>query len=146
MEGLDGFKAVNDTLGHETGDLVLRETARRLKGVVRFSDTVARMGGDVFVVFLSDVEGVEGATRVATKIIESIRSPFVLRGRVPKVTTSVGIALFPHHGGALEPLLKAADEALYLAKREGRNRFQVAAGPAPDAETPLELLPGTAVG
>lgn len=123
---LDGFKAVNDTLGHEAGDQVLREVGQRLKASVRASDTVARLGGDEFVVFLPEVDSREGAAAVAAKVVSALGLPYILGGVPPKVTTSIGIAFFPQHGGGMETLLHSADSALYRAKATGKNRYAIA--------------------
>ncbi len=123
---LDGFKAVNDTLGHEAGDQVLREVGQRLKASVRASDTVARLGGDEFVVFLPEVDSREGAAAVAAKVVSALGLPYILGGVLPKVTTSIGIAFFPQHGRSMETLLHSADSALYRAKATGKNRYAIA--------------------
>jgi diguanylate cyclase (GGDEF)-like protein/PAS domain S-box-containing protein len=120
---LDNFKTVNDTLGHLTGDEVIRIVSGRLLALVRESDTVARLGGDEFAVVQTDVHGVGGAAVLAGKITAAAREPFDLGDRRIIVGASLGIALFPQDGDALEPLLKHADIALYRAKAEGRNRF-----------------------
>ncbi len=120
---LDHFKTVNDTLGHLTGDELIRIVAGRLRALVRESDTVARLGGDEFAVVQTDLHEVGGAAVLAGKITAAAREPFDLGGRQVFVGASLGIALFPQDGDALEPLLKHADIALYRAKAEGRNRF-----------------------
>ncbi len=120
---LDNFKTINDTLGHLTGDELIRIVAGRLRALVRESDTVARLGGDEFAVVQTDLHQVGGAAVLAGKIAAAAREPFDLGGRRVFVGASLGIALFPQDGDALEPLLKHADIALYRAKAEGRNRF-----------------------
>lgn len=141
---LDGFKAVNDTLGHKAGDQVLREVGQRLKASVRTSDTVARLGGDEFVVFLPEVDGREGAAAVAEKVVSALGLPYILGGVQPKVTTSIGIAFFPQHGGSMETLLQLADSALYRAKATGKNRYAIAEECLDDSpsvsETPIEPI------
>jgi diguanylate cyclase (GGDEF)-like protein/PAS domain S-box-containing protein len=120
---LDNFKAVNDTLGHPCGDELIRSVAERLHGLIRDSDTVARVGGDEFAIVQSDLRDVTGAAVLAEKTMAALREPFDLNDRRPVVGASVGIALFPQDGDSLESLLKHADIALYRAKAEGRGRF-----------------------
>jgi diguanylate cyclase (GGDEF)-like protein/PAS domain S-box-containing protein len=120
---LDNFKTVNDTLGHVSGDELIRQVAKRLLGLVRKSDTVARLGGDEFAIVQTDLRDIAGAAVLADKIVVALGEPFDLDGRRPLVGASVGIALFPDDGDALEPLFKHADIALYRAKAKGRNRF-----------------------
>ncbi|MFT4242597.1 MAG: diguanylate cyclase [Acidovorax sp.] len=129
---LDGFKAVNDTLGHEAGDLLLVQFAQRLKAAVRASDTVCRQGGDEFVVLLPDLPGLDGAgpaCQVARKILASCQAPFDLNGREARVGLSGGIALYPAHGDTFDALSRHADGALYAAKRGGRMRVMLYQGP-----------------
>jgi len=122
---VDGFKHVNDTLGHAAGDRLLKDFAERLRGCVRQADTVARLGGDEFVVLLEDLKDAASATRVAEKMLESARVPARMDGSEILVTTSIGIA-FGGDDANEEAWLKRADAALYEAKRSGRNRFFVA--------------------
>lgn len=125
---LDKFKPVNDQLGHHVGDLLLKDVARRLLECVRReSDTVARIGGDEFVVMLPEVETVQAATQVAEKILAALNRTFDIGGHQIHISSSVGIAIFPEHGQDENNLLKSADAAMYLAKENGRNRVQVAA-------------------
>ncbi|HEX4327743.1 MAG TPA: diguanylate cyclase [Burkholderiales bacterium] len=124
---LDGFKQVNDTLGHHAGDLLLKQVAGRLQAAVRGDDTVARLGGDEFVVTLNKVTGEEDASLVAQKIIEAVARPYDLEGETAHVTTSMGIAIYPAHGHDAETLMQGADAALYRAKEAGKNVFRVAA-------------------
>lgn len=121
---LDDFKDINDTLGHGIGDLLLQAVSIRLKELVRKTDTVSRMGGDEFALLLSPVTEQEGAALVAGKIVRAFRHPFTCAGKSLRITGSVGIASFPEDGADEETLLKKADIALYLAKKEGRNRFR----------------------
>lgn len=123
---LDGFKQINDTLGHDVGDLLLKEVANRLVGVVRQTDTVARFGGDEFVIALSHVAEPEVAAKVASKLIAAIARPYSLDGKVVNVTTSVGLSIGPEHGESAEALMKSADLALYEAKRAGKNVCRIA--------------------
>jgi diguanylate cyclase (GGDEF)-like protein/PAS domain S-box-containing protein len=120
---IDRFKKVNDTLGHQLGDQVLKGFAGRLEGCVRRSDTVARMGGDEFVIVIAGIAEPEGVTEVARKIIDVMKPPLRLPQREVQVTASIGVALYPRDGQDGETLLKHADLALYDAKQQGRNRF-----------------------
>ncbi|MEO6079140.1 MAG: EAL domain-containing protein [Steroidobacteraceae bacterium] len=121
---LDRFKQINDTLGHEAGDQLLREVATRLRGCVRDSDMVARLGGDEFVVILPDVSDGQYASVVAQKILTVIARPFMLIGQEFRITASIGISIFPEDGLDEQTLTKNADIAMYQAKMEGKNRFQ----------------------
>ncbi|MDS4020287.1 MAG: EAL domain-containing protein [Candidatus Competibacter sp.] len=120
---LDGFKDINDSLGHEAGDVLLKQVAARLKAILREVDTLARLGGDEFIVLLPDV-GRNGAAQVADKTLTLLREPVELGGHRLAVTSSIGISLYPHDGASFETLLKNADTAMYRAKHEGRNRFK----------------------
>lgn len=116
---LDRFKLINDTLGHDAGDTLLREVALRLRRCVRESDTVARMGGDEFTVLLDNVD--EAATRnVAQKILDSMKEPVLLADKPTVITTSIGISMFPKDGRNAEALMKHADTAMYQVKGSGR--------------------------
>lgn len=121
---LDHFKDINDNFGHDAGDMVLKEAARRLQGCVeRKSDTVCRMGGDEFTVILSEVEIPEQAGLVAERIIQALSQPFDLNGEVYHLSCSLGIAQYPEHGEDGETLIKHADEAMYQAKKQ-RNTYR----------------------
>jgi len=135
---LDRFKEVNDQLGHATGDTLLSAVAQRLRGQVRESDTVARLGGDEFTVILPSLRERDDATSVADKIIAALGQPFTLGGHTVGVGVSIGIALFPEHGNSVEQLLNAADHAMYLAKKGGRNRYVFAAEAVLPAVSPAE--------
>jgi len=117
---LDRFKEVNDALGHAEGDALLLLVAARLKALVRAEDTLSRLGGDEFVLLVPDA-GEEGALRMADKVLAAFRQPFLVSGHSLRVTLSVGIALYPDDGRDFAALLRAADAALYQAKREGRD-------------------------
>ena len=123
---LDGFKTINDTLGHDVGDVLLREASKRIVACVRNSDTVARMGGDEFTVILSNVRTSNSDDRVAKKIIEAIATPFMLNGKNCSVSVSIGIALYPDNGDTAEHLIKISDAAMYLAKHSGKNCYRFA--------------------
>ncbi len=122
---LDQFKVVNDTLGHAEGDGLLRRVAERLAGLVREGDTVGRVGGDEFVLLLSEASQVEDAAEVAERILESLRGSWMLQGQEFRVTTSIGIALYPGDGDDAESLLRNADTAMYRAKEHGRDNYQL---------------------
>jgi diguanylate cyclase (GGDEF)-like protein/PAS domain S-box-containing protein len=116
---LDGFKQVNDTLGHDRGDTLLRELGKRLVAVLREGDTVARLGGDEFAILAVDATDLEGAAAMAWKIQQTCEQGFTLNGTVVHVSPSIGIALFPDHGTTSAELLHRADLAMYVAKRSG---------------------------
>jgi diguanylate cyclase (GGDEF)-like protein/PAS domain S-box-containing protein len=121
---LDRFKNINDSLGHLTGDHLLKEVAGRLCRAVRASDTVARLGGDEFVVLVPGVVGNEDCSQVAEKIIEVLNAPFPFEGRILHISPSIGICTYPHHGHDVATLMRNADAAMYHAKAAGRNTYQ----------------------
>jgi diguanylate cyclase (GGDEF)-like protein/PAS domain S-box-containing protein len=121
---LDRFKEVNDSLGHAAGDQVLREVATRLSGCLREVDTIARHGGDEFVVLLEAVEGAEEVERVTARMQEVLAKPVVVEGKEVYVTTSIGVALYPRDGEVVSTLIRRADLAMYRAKELGRNTVQ----------------------
>ena len=120
---LDHFKEVNDTLGHLMGDDLLVEAARRISACTRETDTVARLGGDEFIVVLTRLHDPRHAETVAAKIIERLAEPFHLGDSVAHVSASLGITIYPQDAREVEDLFKSADQAMYVAKRHGRNRF-----------------------
>lgn len=120
---LDGFKAVNDNHGHDAGDQLLQQVAARLSQCVRESDTVARIGGDEFLIIQQDVHNREVCTRVAGAVIASLRQPFEVEGIQLAVGASIGIALYPDHALGAKQLIKAADGAMYQVKRAGKGNF-----------------------
>lgn len=122
---LDGFKSINDSLGHALGDQLLKEVASRLKLCTRKSDMVARIGGDEFIMMLADINDLVDAGTVASKVLSFFREPFIVEGHVLRVTASVGLSLYPGDGEDAETLLKRADIAMYYAKERGRNNYQV---------------------
>ncbi len=133
---LDGFKPINDRLGHDMGDRLLRMVADRLKASVRVADTVGRVGGDEFVVVLAPIRVVADALEIANKLLQAIRAPFDLEGREVHVSLTIGIALHPEDGDDVATLMRKADAAMYLAKSLGRDRFSLspASSRAPDFE------------
>jgi two-component system cell cycle response regulator len=130
---LDGFKNVNDTFGHAYGDKLLKMASERLVGISRKVDTVARIGGDEFVIVLADVARVIDVYAPAAKMVEVISSPFIVEGQELKVSASIGISVYPDHAETVDDLTHAADEALYAAKRAGKNCFRLAT-PVPTAD------------
>lgn len=121
---LDGFKRINDTLGHSVGDQLLQVVAERLKGCLREGDTVARWGGDEFTVLLPQITYLHEVAKVAQRILDAFKQPFELDEQQIFTSTSVGIAIYPQDGDDLQNLLKNADQALYKAKENGRNNYQ----------------------
>jgi diguanylate cyclase (GGDEF)-like protein len=123
---LDRFKPVNDALGHEVGDWLLQAVAQRIQGCLRESDTAARMGGDEFVVLVPDLHTTEEATAIGEKIRHELAQDFLTpQGLVLQISSSIGIAIYPDHGDSEATLLRLGDEAMYAAKRGGRNAVQV---------------------
>jgi diguanylate cyclase (GGDEF)-like protein/PAS domain S-box-containing protein len=120
---LDRFKEVNDTLGHAMGDSLLNQAAQRLTNCVRESDTVARLGGDEFTVILGDLVSTDNAERVAQNILQKLSEPFVMGEEAMYVSASIGITFYPDDAAEIDDLLKNADQAMYTAKEQGRNRF-----------------------
>ncbi|MDR3578535.1 MAG: EAL domain-containing protein [Oryzomonas sp.] len=121
---LDRFKYINDTLGHAYGDRLLKISANRIQGCLRGSDTVARIGGDEFVVILPLLSGTEDVPKVAYKILETLRKPVQFENHTIYTSASIGIALYPKNGSTVDELLKNADISMYQAKETGRNNYQ----------------------
>jgi diguanylate cyclase (GGDEF)-like protein/PAS domain S-box-containing protein len=121
---LDYFKAVNDAYGHHIGDYLLREIAERAKACVREIDTVSRLGGDEFVLVLPELREAGDAGAVARKILAALAQPYAIDGRELRITPTVGISIFPHHGTDADSLLRNADSAMYHAKESGKNSFR----------------------
>jgi diguanylate cyclase (GGDEF)-like protein/PAS domain S-box-containing protein len=119
---LDRFKEINDTLGHDMGDILLMETSRRITSCVRESDTVARLGGDEFTVILSEISDTSNVERLAQCILKILAEPFQLGDEVAYISASIGITLYPNDASSVEDLLKNADQAMYVAKNQGRNQ------------------------
>jgi len=132
---LDKFKPINDMLGHDIGDLVLKEVAHRIQDCLRESDTVARLGGDEFVALLSTVNTPYDALQVAETIRFLLNQPFELAGHVMNISSSTGIAIYPEHGVSEKQLIKNADAAMYYAKSIGRNNVQIYRTDLPDENT-----------
>ncbi|PKQ16573.1 MAG: hypothetical protein CVT67_04030 [Actinobacteria bacterium HGW-Actinobacteria-7] len=126
---IDGFKRVNDTLGHAAGDALLAGFAERLRGIVRQDETLARISGDEFVLLLPSVSNRAEVGNTATRILEHLAAPFVLDGREQPVTASVGVAIFGGGDSTAEELLERADQAMYAAKSQGGNTYRTS-GPA----------------
>lgn len=133
---LDGFKQVNDSLGHDAGDRVLKEVARRLLAAGRAVDTTARLGGDEFGLALWQIRGAGDAARVAAKVIRTVSQPCDAGGSAVTVTISAGAAIYPLHGQDGAALLKGADLALQEAKRSGKNAYRLCDAGAPPAAKP----------
>jgi diguanylate cyclase (GGDEF)-like protein len=121
---LDGFKVLNDSLGHNSGDGLLKMIGARLKSQLRESDTVARMGGDEFLLLLTEAGHPRDAARIANKILREIRRSYLIFGRPWQITASIGIVIYPKDGRNAENLLKKADLAMYKAKAAGKNIFK----------------------
>jgi diguanylate cyclase (GGDEF)-like protein len=121
---LDRFKIINDTLGHEAGDVLLREMGARLRECLRASDVVARLGGDEFVVLLPEIADASQAGAVARNILSTVMKPIVILGHECRVTASIGVCIHPDEGQDDQSVMKNADMAMYLAKEEGKNNYQ----------------------
>lgn len=122
---LDKFKPINDTFGHQAGDKALKIAAEKMKLCVRESDTIARVGGDEFVIVLQEITGPEDAKVVANKVIKEICSPFYIDDNRCELGASVGMSLYPDHGEDTDTIIKNADEAMYQAKKRGGNNFHL---------------------
>lgn len=122
---LDGFKDINDTRGHNIGDELLVQVAKRLKLIIRESDTLARMGGDEFVFVLSDMHP-DDIEAISRKILDSIRESFDVEGQQHSITASLGVSIYPEHSMDVNELLRLADQSMYIAKRLGKNQFAIA--------------------
>ncbi len=122
---LDGFKMINDSIGHLAGDMLLVEVSKRLKAMLRESDTVARLGGDEFVVMVENISDIDAIRVIAQKILDSFRTPFVLNNQECFISTSIGVAVCPPDGEDSETLIKNADIAMYRAKEKGKNQYVI---------------------
>ncbi|MEW5873047.1 MAG: GGDEF domain-containing protein [Chloroflexota bacterium] len=118
---LDGFKRINDTYGHDCGDLLLKQIGERMLRGVRDTDTVARLGGDEFLIILDAVDHFQVAEMIAGKVLDELDQPFSVCGQETCISISIGISLYPQHGRDIETLIRAADQAMYAAKRQGRH-------------------------
>jgi len=121
---LDNFKNINDTMGHLSGDILLKKVAMGLQKCTRDYDTVGRLGGDEFVIIINDADTIQDIITFAEKVQATFGLPFDILGQETYVTTSIGVAVYPLHGSTIETLLKKADMAMYVAKKEGRNTFR----------------------
>ncbi|MBI5006100.1 MAG: diguanylate cyclase [Nitrosomonadales bacterium] len=118
---LDGFKKINDTLGHDAGDFLLKHVSKRFRATVRSADTVARVGGDEFIFVLDNIGSNDNARNVANKLIAALEAPFDIKGESCRVGASIGIAIYPQDAEEAGELVRQADEAMYLAKQSGKN-------------------------
>jgi diguanylate cyclase (GGDEF)-like protein len=123
---LDGFKLLNDTLGHDAGDTLLNLVAARLVAAVRQEDTVARLGGDEFVIALWELSHAEDVAKLVSKVMQAVSQPYRIQDRDVSMTASIGVSIYPMHGEEVETLMKSADLALYEAKRTGKNDYRIA--------------------
>ncbi len=121
---LDHFKEINDSLGHQAGDEVLKETTKRLHSVIREEDSLARLGGDEFTLTIENIQKSQDAVSFANKILKVLAKPLSIEGHTLYVSSSIGISIYPDDGESLRDLLKCADSAMYKVKDEGRNNFQ----------------------
>jgi diguanylate cyclase (GGDEF)-like protein/PAS domain S-box-containing protein len=137
---LDGFKKVNDTLGHESGDQVLIATAKRIQQEMRETDTIARIGGDEFIIIQSDLSKIRDVKTIATNIIKKVSQPVLIDQNEVVVSASIGIALYPGDGATSDELMRAADKAMYEVKRSGKNSFGFANMNEPKATLPGDRL------
>ncbi len=120
---IDGFKMINDSMGHQAGDMLLVEVSKRLKAMLRESDIIARLGGDEFVILIEDIADVQAIEIIANKVLEIFREPFVLDHQECFISTSIGVAVYPIDGENSEALIKNADIAMYHAKEKGKNQY-----------------------
>jgi diguanylate cyclase (GGDEF)-like protein/PAS domain S-box-containing protein len=125
MLDLDKFKEINDSFGHQTGDILLNQVGNRLVSLLRQSDTVGRIGGDEFVLLLAEISSIEDTVAIGDKILHSFKEPFFCKQHKIYVTASIGIALAPKQGVELEFLMRHADNAMYKVKESGRNNYHV---------------------
>lgn len=123
---LDGFKQINDTLGHDAGDTLLKLVAARLTATVRQEDTVARQGGDEFVIVLAEISHRDAVEKLVSKVLLAVSQPYLIEDRLVNMTTSIGVSLYPAHGLDNETLMKHADVAMYAAKQSGKNNYRIA--------------------
>jgi diguanylate cyclase (GGDEF)-like protein len=124
MLDLDRFKDVNDTYGHSVGDLLLKAIAEKLTRQIRKGDTVARMGGDEFMLIFADLKQTDDVNTITEKILEDFQAHLTINNHIISITTSIGIAVYPDHGGDIDTLVKNADIAMYSVKQTGRNGYR----------------------
>ena len=122
---LDGFKPINDTLGHQAGDEVLIEIAKRIGVTIRGGDTVARLGGDEFVILLLGLEKGDECVTTLERLLVAIAEPFTVKNKTVSVSASIGVSIYPIDDEAPDTLLRHADQAMYVAKQSGKNRFHI---------------------
>ena len=120
---LDGFKPINDKYGHAIGDLVLIEITQRIQATMREVDTLARLGGDEFVLLITELSDTDEIDKILERVLRTVSAPILIEGKEMGVTASIGVTLFPKHGIDPDTLLRCADQAMYQAKRDGRNRY-----------------------
>lgn len=136
---LDGFKVVNDTLGHDAGDYVLKQVAARLQACIRETDTVARLGGDEFLLLATALNTADDAKKIAQKVLCSLSDPILYNEQLANIGASIGIALYPDHGEDIEHLINLADDAMYQVKKSGKNSYILATSEIlGQAETPID--------
>lgn len=123
---LDDFKQVNDTMGHDSGDILLGMVATRLVQAVRKEDTVARLSGDEFVIVLWDLNHNNDVSKLLAKLTRTVSEPYSIKGREVRITSSIGVSIYPLHGDKVEVLMERADTAMYEAKRAGKNSYRIA--------------------
>jgi diguanylate cyclase (GGDEF)-like protein len=137
MIDLDGFKQINDSAGHDAGDLVLRELAMRMRSLFRDYDVVARFGGDEFAVLITDLEATNALADIAERLLVALAEPVGAAGY--RVTASIGLSLYPEAGKSPQRLLRSADMAMYDAKRLGKNRWHLSDSPSPGTSQPPSM-------
>jgi diguanylate cyclase (GGDEF)-like protein len=123
---LDGFKAVNDTHGHTMGDELLVELSKRMKEALREGDTLARIGGDEFIALIVDLDNIDDIKPVLERLLKAASNPSILDDVKVEVSTSIGVTLYPKDGVEADQLMRHADQAMYIAKQEGKNRYHFA--------------------
>ncbi|OYT88869.1 MAG: hypothetical protein CFE46_00030 [Burkholderiales bacterium PBB6] len=143
---LDGFKQINDTMGHDSGDELLRQVGNRLTGALRGTDVICRLGGDEFAVILEHAGSQDQVQVITTKLVDELARPYLLEGGVGQVSASVGVCLFPAQAQDRETLLKRADAAMYQAKQQGKNCFRVWSPDGAAAPPSRQQLLGEALG
>lgn len=121
---IDGFKPINDTLGHDVGAILLQSAARWLINHSRHGDTIARMGGDEFTFILNQITSREEASQIAERLVNTFKDPFLINGRNLTATASIGVSLYPDNGEDIQTLIKNADIAMYNAKTSGKNNYK----------------------